>query len=285
MIKLKAQIISKSATKIKDIARVVSVHESVINLQFNDGDFLCLHVNNAPLSPMGWVLKKQDFAQIKQIIKPEQYVEYDGIYIKHKAFSLQTSTKQINLKLTNTNLNRWQNLPAKLNVITSLHKKTGLYGSLSDALNNLEDEKFKPYLDFMAQILAKQKAIEFKHLLGKGLGLTPSSDDILIGILAVIFSSCASAQYLNCAKPFASYSAYDLAQHTTFVSANYVAQALNGNFATPLLHFLVQFNNRNKFFNNLRRLLNCGHTSGADTLFGICLALNYLNTKKVLDDF
>jgi len=77
------------------------------------------------------------------------------------------------------------------------------------------------------------------------------------------------------------YDCKKLSKYTTLVSANYVYQALQGNFSSVLWHFLTSFNKPNNFFKALRNLLNCGHFSGADTLLGVYLALKYLNLKAL----
>jgi len=273
-----ASIISRSATKIKGIAKVISIHEFVINLQFAGGLLLCLHSSRLPLSPMGLWLFHQDFLQIKQLIKLGQHLECDGFCLSNKTFVLQIFSREINLNLPNLKFDN----RTGLNIISNLAKKTGLYGGLNEALSNLEREEFKPYYIFINKIITKQMQIPISHLLGKGLGLTPSSDDTLIGILAVLYSNSDIYQYLYETKPFDIYDPFELNKCTTLVSANYVSQALFGNFATPLWHFMVQFNQSNKFFQRLRDLLNCGHSSGADTLLGIFLALNVLNKQNII---
>jgi len=269
MPQFKAQIISKSADISKGYVRVASIHDRVINLHLENGSFLCLHQNDAPLSPMGLWLKKNDFAQIKNLIKPSEYLQFDGKFLQHKTFSLQIAAKKISLQMPSLKFNAANHLK----IMASLDKKTGLFGTLNQALSNLEREEFKPYFAFIEQIMAHKTPIALQHLLGKGLGLTPSSDDVVIGILAVLWSSPKIKHYLQLVRPFATYDLWQLNKYTTWTSVNYVVQALSGNFASPLWHFLVQFEQSDQFFKRLRSLLNCGHSSGADTLLGIFLAI------------
>ncbi|MGQ0548675.1 MAG: DUF2877 domain-containing protein [Armatimonadota bacterium] len=119
--------------------------------------------------------------------------------------------------------------------------------------------------DAVAEIIARDVA-------GRGPGLTPSGDDLLIGILYALWiwprlvgaGSAAAARTLivDAARP-----------HTTRISAAYLEAAGSGDAAEPW-HALVRSFRQSPASTRaaVRRLLRIGETSGADALTGFCWA-------------
>lgn len=113
------------------------------------------------------------------------------------------------------------------------------------------------------------------RLVGLGEGLTPSGDDLLIGLLAVThFGSVALDQGLvSRVQLLATAIAARAPRATTAVSAHYLRQAAQGAFseraeaaATALLSGLSSPD-------PLTQLLTSGHSSGTDTLIGMVFGL------------
>ncbi|MFD2115058.1 DUF2877 domain-containing protein [Paenibacillus yanchengensis] len=111
-----------------------------------------------------------------------------------------------------------------------------------------------------------------RFFLGRGQGLTPSGDDHLIGLLAV-----------HAVVNLFSKEALDMLwtlvvneQLTTDVSREYLIYALEGKFSSTVVEAtvaLTQPTNIDKLKPLIERLLDTGHSSGTDTVFGMLLGL------------
>lgn len=116
----------------------------------------------------------------------------------------------------------------------------------------------------------KRIRMTLKKWVGRGLGLTPSGDDFLTGVLFVDrlspFLSDAFRRELGA-----------LAEegYTTDIGANYCRCALDGLFCGSLLAFgeALEHGDAAGIKESLERVLRFGHTSGRDTAAGIRLGL------------
>ena len=103
---------------------------------------------------------------------------------------------------------------------------------------------------------------------GMGCGLTPSSDDALVGIMAV----CRAGLLPGAALPD-SHGLWDrLSGRTTDVSRKYLCCAAEGRFSQPLIA-LFDKSSDEPLERRVRAVAAVGSTSGRDTLVGIALAL------------
>lgn len=111
-----------------------------------------------------------------------------------------------------------------------------------------------------------------KRCVGLGLGLTPSGDDMLCGILGF--------QYVYDASAFAWTAGLLEGElpRTNRISASYLGWALRGcasSLVRNVIYGLVSCDTKERqsyLVKNTRELLKVGHTSGADLLEGILLA-------------
>lgn len=112
---------------------------------------------------------------------------------------------------------------------------------------------------------------------GRGLGLTPSGDDILLGYECVMKAAGNPA-----GDYFASYLSKTAANKTTKVSQAYYKAAgdgfINEDFKEFLLYAFGQ--GRSEKEDIIEQVKSLGHTSGHDTLFGAFLGLERLNSKR-----
>lgn len=135
--------------------------------------------------------------------------------------------------------------------IESKNPITGLNGKNESLINNSAFlEKINPL-------------INPNEIIGRGLGLTPSGDDILIGILFVLFSK-GKEQQVDKIKLEASLS------RTNDISREFLQYALKGIFSESLLELLGTDN----IDQSVNCILSTGHTSGADSLLGIHYGIN-----------
>lgn len=119
--------------------------------------------------------------------------------------------------------------------------------------------------------------------IGYGIGLTPSGDDFLIGVMAVL----ASIQKLNPAAG----EAFQCLQKqipqgiakTTDISAHYLSLALSQHFSKPvqwLIYYLFTATEIPTIEATITTNLNIGSSSGADTVAGIVYCIKKLLLSK-----
>lgn len=153
------------------------------------------------------------------------------------------------------------------NVHVSPHL-SGLCGALNQPLAAM------PIFDRFTQELEhwlKGETPDWSWLIGCGPGLTPAGDDMLIGALAVLYAT----GHTSSPRPFLP-PADQLAHLTTSVSCRYLNSARHGTFSTPVLRLLRRWQSTRSAQYAVQRLLNVGHTSGADTLLGMAIAQQVL---------
>lgn len=153
------------------------------------------------------------------------------------------------------------------NVHVSPHL-SGLCGALNQPLAAM------PIFDRFTQELEhwlKGETPDWSWLIGCGPGLTPAGDDMLIGALAVLYAT----GHTSSPRPFLP-PADQLVHLTTSVSCRYLNSARHGTFSTPVLRLLRRWQSTRSAQYAVQRLLNVGHTSGADTLLGMAVAQQVL---------
>lgn len=113
-------------------------------------------------------------------------------------------------------------------------------------------------------------------LVGLGSGLTPSGDDVLLGVLAVLRFLTESGATSPFFTMFAA-AVVKLAEgNTTDVSLKYLRCAGQGRFSLPLIAGVRSFYEAGHAIDmvNLERLVSTGDTSGSDMLNGIVLGIH-----------
>jgi hypothetical protein len=108
-------------------------------------------------------------------------------------------------------------------------------------------------------------------VVGRGPGLTPAGDDVLVGILAVLNSPHSGSAGAKIAESLGRL-IMPLLSTTTYVSGQLLHQAANGLFGRlvhELLSALIEDQPQRKLTETVRRILETGATSGADTCEGL----------------
>lgn len=115
-----------------------------------------------------------------------------------------------------------------------------------------------------------------RYFLGRGRGLTPSGDDLLVGFLA--FDS--SAHFVS---PVFYQHLSDLIEReliTTDVGREYVRYALKHEFSSTVTDVVNHLSSAAGLDDAFERLLGVGHSSGLDTLFGILTGMLAFNNSR-----
>jgi hypothetical protein len=109
------------------------------------------------------------------------------------------------------------------------------------------------------------------EVVGRGPGLTPSGDDVLVGVLAVLTSPHAGAGGARAVESLGR-ALLPLLPTTTDVSAHLLRQAMNGLFCRDLhelVSALIGAASAPQLSEKIRPVMEIGATSGADTCEGL----------------
>ena len=143
------------------------------------------------------------------------------------------------------------------------------------------DAHTQKFLDALTTPFLSQDAFEAtaNFLIGRGKGLTPSGDDILLGYLMtfMLFDLPLSSELLY---------SKDILKKTTMVSANYLRMLGLGYIGESFKRFnkAIQYRNIQHLRLSISRITEIGATSGYDTLIGIKLALKRIHAELVFND-
>ncbi|HEU4361730.1 MAG TPA: DUF2877 domain-containing protein [Mycobacterium sp.] len=136
----------------------------------------------------------------------------------------------------------------------------------------------KRLVDAVASIVGGRVDDTVLYWLGRGPGLTPSGDDILIGVLAALWSAgvLTGESMAALRQPLESAAR----TRTNDISAEYLHYACRGMAAGPLHDLLVALHGRRPAAvgDVVDRLAIYGHTSGADIALGAITALRYISS-------
>lgn len=251
---------------------VHSVFEKGINIK---GKTKLIFIGRDTLGevPFGIHLLEKDFLKLQDISPGENFLFNSGsksfevrdtiIYLKeakyfssklpHKRFSISDSSLSLLLKET-IEQELMTGLDMRLIDLISKHNSFGsqLKRALSSQDNNFIDKTLR-------------------KTIGRGSGLTPSGDDILLGLLWLNdIRSFISDVFICTFKALVTEDGL-----TTDISKNYYIGALCGDYSHLLIALTQALigEDAEEIKNHILRILEYGHTSGADTLAGIALGI------------
>ncbi len=118
-------------------------------------------------------------------------------------------------------------------------------------------------------------------VVGLGDGLTPSGDDLVVGVIAVFHVANQVSSILG---PLAAHSLVDhCACSTTDLSTEFVRCAIEGHFSEPLIGLMrsLYSTGESAWDDDADRLAQVGHSSGVDAMVGIVLG-GYLVADHLL---
>jgi hypothetical protein len=132
-----------------------------------------------------------------------------------------------------------------------------------------------------AWLLGRSEAapLVLARLIGFGPGLTPAGDDVLVGLMSVLYRAGAGSTDARAARATLAGELHRQAHRSTDVGAHYLRLAADGHFAEPLLDLvdaLVGGHGRAVVLARTRDALRVGASSGADAVAGALLGLRAL---------
>lgn len=243
--------------------------------------------------------------QIIHFASYKGYVAGHGIYVPRETYSLMrpylakgnrmritenqltiysqpnTLTIDYEAKVISQKIDSIQADQAIIKQVTAAYDQATRQG-LRIGLDN-QDEDFKKVQTILIDGLFNKENVEFitHYLVGRGRGLTPSGDDMLVGYLSVIWQFAGDK-----AQMLADTLKKDTLS-TTDVSKAYLLAAANGHFSTPLYKFYQAVNRFNTgqaenladLIESIEWIMKIGHTSGQDMTYGMGMAFQYLNNQ------
>lgn len=267
------------------LGTVHSVYRKTINLTLND-TLLALQTNGSPLSPLSLVTELSADGMEALTVKKGDIVKLSGEALEicsasGSLFFEYSDALRYDLKLpalftplSCRNSLRLKNRLAQ-NIEAALsHTDTGGFSSL---FNGCSEDNLSLMLSAAKKIITdctehyqvqrfEEAAGTLSHLLGIGIGLTPSGDDFLCGVLAGL-CLISKEEHL-----FGKRLKAEIASHlsdTVDISAAFLSCALKGQYSLAV-NRLVQFKEPwqiAKIFSQI------GHSSGIDTLCGVLYVL------------
>lgn len=215
-----------------------------LRLQASDFQFLRNHVSKDDL-----VILKEDFLTVYSLQRPISLIHKDASLIKkQKLYPLNDHQEEIETVL--------------IDLERRLEKKE---------IGIAEDELF---LAAQTKLLAGKLEDALPYLVGRGLGLTPSGDDMLIGYII----GCLLFTDLPILERVEKYRKY-FTRQTTIVSTAYLTALLKRRVSSPLFSLVESLSKKEceSILSSIREIEKVGHTSGRDTLFGLLLSLKFIN--------
>lgn len=262
---------------------VHSCFESGFNMKIND--FLCFVGNrqNTKL-PYGILLREQHISSLLELIEGRKL---SFVWNKDK---MQLSSEEIIIELKeclcfSSFLKQRHNKPQKywfdlLKDNIDMNLKTGLGLSLSQLIEDENVKRERLYFSFQSKEKDSIRSALLEWI-GYGLGLTPSGDDFLVGILfANTINPILGENFLQVLRGLVREKKY-----TTDISTHYYMSAFENCYNDALLdmyHALMTADGK-MIKRSIYKILQFGHTSGCDMMAGILGGLNYKLISYKLD--
>lgn len=256
---------SQEIQKFKNIkGNIHSIFDRAINLIYCKNKIITLIPDNRLPLPYSIILKKKKFELLKCLI--ETNFKFS---LSYPELILKKNNRTIAIKLHNRLTENYFGVNFNF---TELEK------GVTKSLKHFEKEYTQIFgscdliqlMDIFFQKLKKHELFEF--LIGRGLGLTPSGDDIINGIIFYNHNIC-SGNYLNLAN------INKIFNKTNIFSQNMLEYSLkncyNGFF--PELSRITNTGSEKKIVHLLTKVY--GATSGIDTAIGLIFAdrIRHLN--------
>jgi len=269
----------------KDQGHVHSIFTNGFNIKMDDSLIFIGNKKNG-LLPFGIHLQEEDIFKSISHVRNGETVFWNEITnsLEFPAISIRIEkghSYKNELSSLKNNLVFESGFERLCSQLTTLNALTGLDVNIQIFLNKLKDTGernwlgIEPYL--MMLIEAAMSNDEYlidktlRYFLGRGKGLTPSGDDLIVGLLAFdAISHFISTQFYKQLSML-----LESEPITTDVSREYLRYAARHEFSssvTELVNLLANGDTAN-FQHTFKNLLGVGHSSGLDTIFGILIGM------------
>lgn len=244
---------------------VHSLFQKSFNLQSDWGKQLLVISNENLGAPHGMVIDKTDYQHLTASLRPQM-----PVFIRHRiAYFPQHQLSFQQAKLYPSSWEETENIFKQGPFLTQfgqLKKQTGFNEALAESTSSTND--FLQAVDQLCSRDGQSQRQGSQFLLGRGIGLTPTGDDMLVGHL---FARLVLAKEAPKLIRFLVQKLQAVEDVTTDISLHYLLCALNGFFSRSILQLAVTA--PEEWSEALEKVLQTGHTSGADFLSGFARSL------------
>lgn len=264
--------------------QVHSVYHRTVNI-YAENRILAFHPKSIPLTPLSLSLPMKDemFSSFAEAVKKEKAIKTE--YKKSGELFLYVGYDCWNVGETETwnpviegRLNKEQ-MRLALPQIREIVMRYSVLGGFSDSVfrnKNPEDDLMSKILREKTTMLLDVSVRPGKmeelsriagEMIGLGVGLTPSGDDFVTGLLfgfltgTFPFDEEEREEFLELVR--------EQAKYTNDISRQYLLCACEGEFGENYHQLLRLCKTGNSILECLEQIIQTGHTSGLDTLNGI----------------
>lgn len=244
-----------------------SIFQHSFNIQFQN---LYFHIGNysGGLSVLGITVNSTELNEILDNISLDDLVIYKNnvlkIYSSNKIFQIDLlDLEEVNLNIPKVNLSL-----SECVVVRDSFKELKIRSKIG--LDDISLNYIIPRFNRIDDLNNSDLRQLIGYMLGRGKGLTPSGDDMLVGFSSVLISSGneLTSRWLGVLNSFSKFG-------TTKVSTAYLEAVKNGYISKDIKKLMLNMkNDKSEVIHGMQDVLQMGHTSGADTLFGMNLAIN-----------
>ncbi|MBU3138226.1 DUF2877 domain-containing protein [Clostridium gasigenes] len=254
------------------MGRVHSMFKKGFNVKFGDS-LIYITSNKYPLSALGVNITEEKLRKILSSIKIS-----DVVTKKEEKLLFYTINEIIDIDykfIERIDLS----FPKVKCKITDI-KKSELYNALAsidfEEIIGIElDKNTLKYVDLLVN--SDKKDLDTNKLIinffvGRGKGLTPSGDDILIGFTAALIIFEKYKEWIFSLKQEVT------TGKTTIISSSYLSSLLEGYVSEDFIELIKSLDYKKSILieEAIEKVKAFGHTSGCDTLFGFILGLKFL---------
>ncbi|XRD26901.1 DUF2877 domain-containing protein [Lysinibacillus fusiformis] len=251
---LQASAVGSIALQLLNDEKTFTVHsmfEKGLNMVDQDGELIFVGTDENGTFPFGILLDPQTRQTVKTNIKVGDILMFRNNRLFHKRFQMVFNVKIIPLDMDFEHANI-SKLKENFQYIsfTSYESSDFERARVLSLINRLQDP-------------TKNLDETFRYFIGRGHGLTPTGDDILVGILYGHFiKNFIEQKHLETLK------ALIKEPLTTIVSKRFLTCAIDGVFSSKITAL-----QHDSSLESMNRLIEVGSSSGMDTLYGIYLSL------------
>lgn len=271
--------------------KVFSVHKNVINLLINN-QIISIQTNLLPRTPLALKIENSNINFFNLNIKAEDHVflHQDSLVINQFVFMI-THSEKWDSYLNDPVFDVSSIDKNKLNVLYKALKLFGKNEGLGELgtyyLSHMRDDKTLNSLSQEANSILKRMSDSFvignvkesancgTALLGMGIGLTPSGDDFIIGLLSVLQLFKPKNKTIIAFHNALKTSIINSSHKTTTISKGFLISACRGEFGEVFHKFYQAFSSEDdeQIFLKSIDFMKIGHSSGTDSLAGIAYGL------------
>lgn len=291
---IKPIIASSNASKIvenysSEKIKVHSIFNKVINIEIGKR-LICIGYSEMNISPFGVVINEEDFKFVANnlTINTVINIENSDITFDHKTIlsisnSLEPLTLDLDIKHIENNRLR-KNIKFLKNLVLISSWKCGFEWDFASIIKSIEGNTTSRASEFSDKVncvcsikhIDEKSSKEFlDYFIGRGKGLTPSGDDLIIGMLCIYnFAGNNVENFKNILGSFIK----ENSSKTTRISNEYLFYSLKNEFSTSLKELCVSllYGDEKKILKDVMNIKKAGSTSPVDTIIGIIIAVHSL---------